>query len=71
MVYSYGESHYIGPLRDKAFEAFGRGKSPFNYASGKSHNAWRWLLPLLIDLAKSGTASVTKENVVAWYRPYP
>lgn len=29
----FGESHYIGPLKDKAFEAFGRGKSPFKYVA--------------------------------------
>jgi hypothetical protein len=67
----YGESHYIGPLRDKAFEAFGRGKSPYNYAAGKNHNAWRSFLPFLIDMAKTNATTFDKANFIAWYRPYP
>ena len=49
----YGESHYIGPLRDKAYTAFVTGKAPFNFAAGKNHNAWRQFLPYLIDMAKT------------------
>ena len=67
----YGESHYIGPLRDKAYVAFDKGKAPFNFALGKKHDGWRAFLPYLIDYAKTGKASFDKENVIAWYRPHP
>jgi len=67
----YGESHYIGPLKDTGYEAFTRGQSPYNYALGKHHNAWRTFLPYLIDLAKTNTTIITRENFVAWHRPYP
>lgn len=69
----YGESHYIGPLRDNAYVAFddGHGQSSFNYVLGKNHDGWRTFLPFLIDMAKSNTTSFNQENVVAWYRPHP
>ncbi|KAK4184083.1 Mutanase [Podospora australis] len=65
----YGESHHIGPIREKAMEAFDRGQSPFNYAL--PHDAWRELLPFYIDRYKTGTATITKEGIVAWWRPQP
>ncbi|KAK3687975.1 mutanase [Podospora appendiculata] len=64
----YGESHYIGPLYDKAMEAFTIGKASFNYAAGMPHDGWRAFLPYLIDLYKLGTATVTKEGVQGWWR---
>jgi hypothetical protein len=68
----YGESHYIGPAPqlDSGYEAFDklRGDPPFNYAKDVPHNGWRLFLPYLISLYKTGTASVTREGVVAWYR---
>jgi hypothetical protein len=69
----YGESHYIGPLNDKAYVAFGptTGKAPFNYALGMPHDGWRHLLPFMINMWKTGTASVTQEALVAWYRLTP
>jgi hypothetical protein len=69
----FGESHHIGPLRDKAYAAFdgAHGRAPFNYVLDKPHDGWRTFLPFLIDMAKSGTASFNQENVVAWYRETP
>jgi hypothetical protein len=67
----YGESHYIGPLYDKAMEAFNVGRAPFNYATGMPHDGWRLTLPFFIDMYKQGTATVTEEGVVAWYRLSP
>lgn len=66
----FGESHYIGPgpLRESGYEAFARGGAPFNYARNMPHDGWRLFLPYLIDLYKTGTATVTREGVVAWYR---
>ncbi|OGM43096.1 hypothetical protein ABOM_008232 [Aspergillus bombycis] len=68
----YGESHYIGPLRDiDNYEAFKVGKAPFNYAHGMPHDGWRLFLPYWIDTYKKGKGTVTKEGVVGWYRPNP
>jgi hypothetical protein len=67
----FGESHYIGPLRSTEYEAFHRGLAPFNYAINMPHDGWRLHLPFIIDLYKSGTATVSRESVVAWYRRNP
>ncbi|KAF4168090.1 hypothetical protein CNMCM6936_003685 [Aspergillus lentulus] len=64
----YGESHYIGPLYDHAMEAFRIGKAPSNFAKDMPHDGWRLSLPFLIDMYTRGTATVTEENVVTWYR---
>ncbi|KAI9927100.1 hypothetical protein MW887_003483 [Aspergillus wentii] len=65
----YGESHYIGPLRDHTFEAFDN--APFNYAADMPHDGWRLFLPFVIDQYKTGTAKIDKEGIVAWYRLQP
>ncbi|KAL4883403.1 glycosyl hydrolase family 71-domain-containing protein [Aspergillus karnatakaensis] len=65
------ESHYIGPLHDKAMEAFDIGKAPFNYVTDMPHDGWRNTLPFWIDMYKKGTAEVTREWIVAWYRLTP
>lgn len=67
----YGESHFIGPLRDNAYTAFTTGKAPFNYAKSQPHDGWRVFLPYLISLAKTGEASFSEENISAWYRQNP
>ncbi|KAF3807739.1 Mutanase [Colletotrichum gloeosporioides] len=69
----FGESHYIGPLNDKAYVAFGpeKGKAPFNYAVNRPHDGWRRFLPYLIDTYKSGKATVSEESLVSWYRLSP
>ncbi|OJJ42607.1 hypothetical protein ASPZODRAFT_76535, partial [Penicilliopsis zonata CBS 506.65] len=65
----YGESHYIGPLRDKAMTAFA--KAPYNYATDMPHDGWRLFLPFVIDLYKTGTATITREGLTVWYRTQP
>lgn len=67
----YGESHYIGPLRDYAMEAFEIGKAPFNYVTNMPHDGWRLFLPFLIDTYKYGKATITKEGLTVWHRPQP
>jgi hypothetical protein len=66
----FGESHYIGPLVEKAFGAFAadRGNPAFNYVRGMPHDKWRLFLPFLIDMYKNGVATITQEGVMAWYR---
>lgn len=64
----YGESHHIGPIREKAMVAFGTGKSPYNYALGRPHDAWRMFLPFVIDIYKGGTPAVSREGLTTWYR---
>ncbi|KAJ5305400.1 uncharacterized protein N7443_005060 [Penicillium atrosanguineum] len=67
----YGESHYIGPLNEKGYGVFTTGKAPYNYARNMPHDGWRLQLPYVIDLYKGGTASITEENLVVWYRTQP
>lgn len=67
----YGESHYIGPLLDKAMEAFEIGQAPFNYVTDMPHDGWRDTLPYWIDMYKKGSAEVTQESIIAWYRLAP
>ncbi|RSM15830.1 hypothetical protein CDV31_004772 [Fusarium ambrosium] len=67
----YGESHYIGPLNDKAYVAFDIGEAPYNYVKGMPHDAWRKLLPFAIDTFKNGIATINEEVLVAWYRLTP
>ncbi|CAG8350820.1 unnamed protein product [Penicillium salamii] len=67
----YGESHYIGPLYDKAMEAFEIGQAPFNYVTDMPHDGWRTTLPYWIDMYKTGSAEVTQESITAWYRLAP
>jgi glycosyl hydrolase family 71 len=69
----YGESHYVGPAPARAagYEAFERGLSPFNYALNMPHDGWWLTLPYWIDMYKTGTTSVTREGVSAWYRQAP
>ncbi|EAA30893.3 carbohydrate-binding module family 24 protein [Neurospora crassa] len=67
----YGESHYIGPLYDKAMEAFTIGQAPSNFAKDMPHDGWRMFLPYVIDLFKTGTATITQEGLTAWYRLSP
>ncbi|KAF6821974.1 glycosyl hydrolase family 71 protein [Colletotrichum plurivorum] len=69
----YGESHHIGPVRDNALEAFEVGLAPFNYALDHPHDAWRMLLPFLVDTYKAGgkPAPIAEENLVTWYRASP
>lgn len=67
----YGESHYIGPLREHAMEAFNIGRAPYNYATNMPHDGWRLFLPFLIDTYKSGTAKVDREGLTVWHRPQP
>lgn len=66
----FGESHYIGPIINKATYALdpSRGNAPFNYANGVSHGGFRTFLPFLIQLAKTGTATIGTQGVQIWYR---
>ncbi|KAK3388416.1 putative alpha-1,3-glucanase [Sordaria brevicollis] len=69
----FGESHYIGPLDNKQYEAFdmNHGRAPFNYVKNMPHDGWRAFLPFVISLFKTGTASFRQEGITAWYRPNP
>ncbi|KAL5049507.1 glycosyl hydrolase family 71-domain-containing protein [Aspergillus fruticulosus] len=64
----YGESHYIGPLDDRQYDAFDIGRAPFNYVKDMPHDGWRETLPYYISMYKDGSATVTEERLVAWYR---
>ncbi|KAF4432822.1 Glucan endo-1,3-alpha-glucosidase agn1 [Colletotrichum fructicola] len=65
----YGESHHIGPVRDKSLEAFTIGKAPFNFVL--PHDGWRDTLAFTIDMYKYNTTTVDSERLVIWYRPNP
>jgi hypothetical protein len=64
----YGESHYIGPLDDRQYEAFDIGRAPFIYVEDMPHDGWRETLPYYISMYKTGKATVTEERLVTWYR---
>lgn len=71
----YGEAHYIGPLGAgdgvDVFDAFERGRAPFNYADDMPHDGWRTFMPYWVQRYKSNrTVDVPadQENVVTWYR---
>lgn len=67
----YGESHYIGPLRDDVMEAFYIGQAPFNYATNMPHDGWRTQLKYLAETYKYGNSTIHTETLVAWYRLQP
>ncbi|KAL4947908.1 glycosyl hydrolase family 71-domain-containing protein [Aspergillus filifer] len=68
----YGESHYIGPLYEDAYEApMTIGKAPINYVQGMPHDGWRKFLPWVVDYYKNGISTITQEGLVGWYRTSP
>ncbi|KGO69674.1 Glycoside hydrolase, family 71 [Penicillium italicum] len=67
----YGESHYIGPIRENALAALDIGEAPFDFVTGYPHDAWRDMLPFLIDLYKTGSASMGNGLATFWYTPNP
>jgi hypothetical protein len=56
----YGESHYISPLHENAMAAFEIGNAPYNYVMAYMHEGWQDFLPYVIDLYKTGTATITQ-----------
>ncbi|KAK3397551.1 glycoside hydrolase [Sordaria brevicollis] len=61
----YGESHYIGPVREKSLGLFQSGNAPLNYAENMPHDGWRKLLPYYIQQYKQGSkASPAKPSTV-------
>ncbi|PYI03590.1 glycoside hydrolase [Aspergillus sclerotiicarbonarius CBS 121057] len=67
----YGESHYIGPIREDALSLMEEGGAPINYIENMPHDGWRELLPFAIDTYVNGNATLINEGVVTWYRPNP
>ncbi|GFF32838.1 conserved hypothetical protein [Aspergillus udagawae] len=69
----YGESHYISPICENALAALNIGKALYNYVSGYPHDAWRDMLPFLIDLYKTRSAIMGSSSYIAifWYYPNP
>ncbi|KAL2814367.1 glycosyl hydrolase family 71-domain-containing protein [Aspergillus cavernicola] len=69
----YGESHYIGPLREEARGVFGQAGALFDYAEGMDHDGWRVLLPYLIGVYKGDIeeGEVEEEVLSVWYRLSP
>lgn len=65
----YGESHYIGPIRENALGALA--SAPFNYVENMPHDSWRTFLPYVIDMYVNNATSFTQEGIVFWYRPNP
>ncbi|RAK98769.1 glycoside hydrolase family 71 protein [Aspergillus ibericus CBS 121593] len=67
----YGESHYIGPIREDAISLMTTGGAPLNYIENMPHDGWRELLPFAIDTYVNGNATLDYEGLVTWYRPNP
>jgi hypothetical protein len=55
-----GGSHYISPLHENAMAAFEIGNAPYNYVMAYMHEGWQDFLPYVIDLYKTGTATITQ-----------
>jgi hypothetical protein len=70
----YGESHYIGPVREKAIGVLESAGAPFDYVSGMPHDGWRAMLPYWISQYKAGDTTsregvkIEDEVLSAWYR---
>ncbi|KAE8416193.1 glycosyl hydrolase family 71-domain-containing protein [Aspergillus pseudocaelatus] len=65
----YGESHYIGPVYDKALASLTIGRAPYDYITNMPHDGWRDILPFFIDMYKTGKGTIKTETAVFWYRP--
>ncbi|WQF84017.1 Putative glycoside hydrolase family 71 [Colletotrichum destructivum] len=66
----FGESHYIGPVREHAMGAFEVGKAPYNYGT-LPHDGWRDILPFVIDMYKKNSSTIDYERAVVWYKLVP
>ncbi|KAL4914585.1 glycoside hydrolase [Aspergillus aurantiobrunneus] len=67
----YGESHYIGPLREHALGILESVGAPFDYVSGMPHDGWRALLPYWIGRYKGDIddgGEIEEEVLSVWYR---
>ncbi|KAK3945229.1 glycoside hydrolase [Diplogelasinospora grovesii] len=53
----YGESHYIGPIRENALSALA--SAPFNYVENMPHDSWRTFLPYVINMYVNNATSFT------------
>ncbi|KAL5332312.1 glycosyl hydrolase family 71-domain-containing protein [Aspergillus crustosus] len=78
----YGESHYIGPVHEEAETALRAAGAPYDYVDGRPHDAWRLLLPYLIEQYKAdgdeqektekrAAVEVEEELLTVWYRLSP
>lgn len=67
----YGESHYIGPIKDKALGAMTIGRAPYDYVSNMPHDGFRAILPYQADMYVKNTTTITQEKLVYWYRKTP
>ncbi|KAK1829449.1 alpha-1,3-glucanase [Podospora conica] len=69
----YGESHYIGPVREKALGLFDAAGAAVNYVKGVDHEGWRAMLGFWIARYKgaAAAAAVGEERLVVSYRRYP
>ncbi|KAK4127002.1 glycoside hydrolase family 71 protein [Parathielavia appendiculata] len=68
----YGESHYIGPVREKELGLFTTANAPVNYVRSMTHDGWRKFLPFYIEAYKTGRIpNAVEESVVATYRTSP
>ncbi|KAI9759632.1 MAG: hypothetical protein M4579_002200 [Chaenotheca gracillima] len=62
----YGESHYIGPIRDAGIVPGAEW-----YVDNMPHDNWRDTLPYWIDAFKNGATTVDQEKLTFWYRETP
>ncbi|KAK4189058.1 glycoside hydrolase [Podospora australis] len=68
----YGESHYIGPVREKELGLFTSANAPINYVKEISHDGWRKFLGFYIEQYKTGVVPTEfEEKAAAYYRTAP
>ncbi|KAH7092985.1 glycosyl hydrolase family 71-domain-containing protein, partial [Paraphoma chrysanthemicola] len=60
----FGESHHIGPLDPKQYEAFQVGEAPYNYVQDHSHEGWLQHLPFMIDTYLGKNPTFDTESAV-------
>ncbi|KAJ3873827.1 glycoside hydrolase family 71 protein [Lentinula edodes] len=63
----YGESHYIGDINP----VVNLGDLAPLYVNGFDHSGWRMIAEHYITFYKNGSAPITEDRVVYWYRVYP
>ncbi|KZV79724.1 glycoside hydrolase [Exidia glandulosa HHB12029] len=70
----FGEANYIGPLHPNKKDVYaGASTGAVRWVTKISHDAWRDIAKPYIAAYKAGesTPTVTKEEFVFYYRPYP
>lgn len=64
----YGESHYVGAIRDNDVLGADNGDAPFDYLTGMSHQGFYKSLKYWIQMYKNGYSTIEESLLIVWYR---